>query len=104
MARLFILLAAICLVVGCGGDDKKKGSWNEECAINEDCAAPLICSAKICTKRCANGTDAECTDLNPSAKCLDNYCYLSCETNAGCPVGMNCGTFSGLTRVCRLNP
>ena len=97
MAQFFsILLVALWLVAGCGGDDKpKKGTFFEGCTASEDCEAGLTCQGpagkKVCNVYC-QGNNSKCTQYDANSECMaDGYCHIYCETTTGClKYGLEC--------------
>lgn len=106
MARIFILLAATFLITSCGGDEEKaKGKWYEECAVDLDCETGFVCAGVLCTKKCDSSTEAAiCTPLDTKAECIQSYCYIPCDGVYDCvSKDMECLNLGG-ERTCQPKP
>jgi Regulator of chromosome condensation (RCC1) repeat len=108
MSRSWVRWAAValCLTGACSSTDKErtqlaKATLAETCALNSECAEPLVCTFERCHKACER--DRDCNSGERCVKGPDgNICQLPAETLCG--VGIPCqGTqvCSSPDRECR---
>jgi alpha-tubulin suppressor-like RCC1 family protein len=111
---VFSALAALLLAGSCSGVEPR-GGIGHQCALNSECAAPLICRLGYCRNECVASEDclapAQClhddqgrgvcqtpaekscalqTDCTSPLVCRFRQCVNECTTERDCPAGQRC--------------
>jgi len=107
-----VVVAVLVLALGCERPELNTGS---ECALNSDCAAPLICGLERCRRQCIDSRDcgagllclavgdqggacqlpeeADCTltsECTRGLECRFGTCTTACAEDRDCPMGATC--------------
>lgn len=92
----------------CHGDDAasehETSVLSEGCAVNSDCASPLVCVFQRCHAQCVTTRDCDGTLRCVGAKQPARTCQLEdevgCKTSADCAPGLLCGGDASCRDVC----
>jgi hypothetical protein len=80
---------------------------DSECRMDEYCFFDNFDNWQVCSQNCANVNDCPAV-ANHSLKCIglngnlfQKRCFISCENNEPCPMGMDCQTENlGIDHIC----
>ncbi|HEY4119705.1 MAG TPA: hypothetical protein VGM56_17680 [Byssovorax sp.] len=86
----FAIVAACALLpLACGSDDAPTLTIGEACAINSDCASPLVCAFERCHNQCESDRDCSAGERCVESTRPDRVCQLSdestCTYSSECP-------------------
>lgn len=107
-----IVAAMLVLLLGC---ERPRLNTGAECALNTDCASPLICGLERCRRECVDSRDcgagllclaigdqggacqlpeeADCTltsECTRGLECRFGTCTTACATDRDCPLSATC--------------
>lgn len=104
---LLIGLAHAGLAAGCSPDraaEARLAELSQECLVNSDCAAPLMCVFERCHVECVTTKDCDGTQRCVGALEPERVCQLeqesTCKTSADCAGGFVCSQDGACRDVC----
>jgi hypothetical protein len=111
-ARYWAAAAALLLgaaVPACRADDDasehESSVLSEGCAVNSDCASPLVCAFQRCHAQCITTRDCDGTLRCVGAKRAARTCQLedevACQTSADCAPGLWCAADASCRDACQ---
>lgn len=97
--RACAVLIALC-VLGC---ERPRLNAGAECALNSDCAPPLICGLERCRRQCVDSRDCGAGLICLAIGDQGGACQLpeeaACTLTSGCTTGLEC-RFGTCTTAC----